>query len=144
MFGPYFRTRQNISRAGLTSPKYNPEMKFTFRMHGHSYHNSKKTDVRSVLHGSCHGSIVRRKKNNARRRDGPETHPEKAVLPTSDAMVLLKHFLRGELPGVEGIHRVIGRRNVPSGEINWDTLGQGLIVWKVTCFMQRFTVNHLS
>ncbi len=33
------------------------------------------------------------------------------VLPTSDAMVLAaKYFLRGELPGVEGLHRVIGGR----------------------------------
>lgn len=31
------------------------------------------------------------------------------VLPTSDAMVLAaKYFLRGELPGVEGLHRAIG------------------------------------
>ena len=33
------------------------------------------------------------------------------VLPTSDAMVLAaKHFLRGELPGVDGIHRAIGKK----------------------------------
>ena len=40
------------------------------------------------------------------------SYPERVfVLPTSDAMVLAaKHFLRGELPGVEGIHRVIGRK----------------------------------
>lgn len=33
------------------------------------------------------------------------------ILPTSDAMVIAaKHFLRGELPGIEGIHRVIGNK----------------------------------
>jgi len=33
------------------------------------------------------------------------------ILPTSDAMVLaVKYYLRGELPGVEGIHRVIGKK----------------------------------
>ena len=33
------------------------------------------------------------------------------VLPTSDAMVLAaKHFIRGELPGIEGLHRVIGKK----------------------------------
>ena len=31
------------------------------------------------------------------------------IMPTSDAMVLAaKHFLRGELPGIEGIHRAVG------------------------------------
>lgn len=31
------------------------------------------------------------------------------ILPTSDAMVIAaKHFLRGELPGIEGVHRAIG------------------------------------
>ncbi len=39
-------------------------------------------------------------------------YPNKVfVLPTCDAMVLAgKHFLRGELPGIEGIHRVIGNK----------------------------------
>jgi hypothetical protein len=33
------------------------------------------------------------------------------ILPTCDAMVLAgKHFLRGELPGIDGIHRVIGKQ----------------------------------
>lgn len=31
------------------------------------------------------------------------------IMPTSDAMVLAaKHYLRGELPGIEGLHRVVG------------------------------------
>lgn len=31
------------------------------------------------------------------------------IMPTCDAMVLAaKHFLRGELPGIEGLHRVVG------------------------------------
>ncbi|MEM1296561.1 MAG: hypothetical protein AAGH89_14430 [Verrucomicrobiota bacterium] len=33
------------------------------------------------------------------------------ILPTCDAMVIAaKHFLRGELPGIEGIHRAVGER----------------------------------
>ncbi len=38
------------------------------------------------------------------------THtPQIYLMPTSDAMVLAaKHFLRGELPGIEGVHRVVG------------------------------------
>jgi hypothetical protein len=41
-----------------------------------------------------------------------ETYPEKVfIMPTSDAMVLAaKHYLRGELPGIEGINRIIGKK----------------------------------
>lgn len=37
-------------------------------------------------------------------------YPDKVfIMPTSDAMTLAaKHFIRGELPGVEGLHKVIG------------------------------------
>ena len=37
-------------------------------------------------------------------------HPHKVfIMPTSDAMTLAaKRFLRGELPGIEGVHQVIG------------------------------------
>ncbi len=39
-------------------------------------------------------------------------HPSKVyVLPTCEAMVLaVQHYHRGELPGVEGIHSAIGKR----------------------------------
>ncbi|NNE90863.1 MAG: hypothetical protein HKN23_04385 [Verrucomicrobiales bacterium] len=42
-----------------------------------------------------------------------ERHPgtEIYTMPTSDSMVLAaKHYLRGELPGVEGINRIIGKK----------------------------------
>ena len=41
-----------------------------------------------------------------------KAYPNKIfILPTSDAMVLAaKHFIRGELPGIEGLHRVIGKK----------------------------------
>jgi hypothetical protein len=41
-----------------------------------------------------------------------EKHPDRVfIMPTSDAMVLAaKHFLRGDLPGVQGIHRIIGKK----------------------------------
>ena len=41
-----------------------------------------------------------------------ESYPNKVfIMPTSDAMVLAaKHYLRGELPGIEGINRVIGKK----------------------------------
>ncbi len=42
-----------------------------------------------------------------------EGHGEKVfILPTSDAMLLsAQHYLRGELPGVEGINSIIGKKN---------------------------------
>jgi len=41
-----------------------------------------------------------------------QAYPDKVyVMPTSDAMVLaVEHFHRGELPGVEGIHALIGKQ----------------------------------
>lgn len=41
-----------------------------------------------------------------------ESHPDQVfIMPTSDAMVLAaKHYLRGELPGIEGINQIIGKK----------------------------------
>ncbi len=42
-----------------------------------------------------------------------ESYPDKVfIMPTSDAMVLAaKHYLRGELPGIEGINKIIGKKD---------------------------------
>lgn len=42
-----------------------------------------------------------------------ERHPDKVfVMPTSDAMVLaVQYYHRGELPGVEGIHKAVGKKD---------------------------------
>ena len=49
------------------------------------------------------------------------------VLPTSDAMVLAaKHFVRGELPGIEGLHRVIGKKERSLWKDQLGHLGPGL------------------
>ncbi len=42
-----------------------------------------------------------------------ESYPDRVfIMPTSDAMVLAaKHYLRGELPGIEGINRIIGKKD---------------------------------
>lgn len=41
-----------------------------------------------------------------------ESHTQQIyIMPTSDAMVLAaKHYLRGELPGIEGINQIIGKK----------------------------------
>jgi len=49
------------------------------------------------------------------------------ILPTSDAMVLAaKHFIRGELPGIEGLHRVIGGKERSLWRDQLGHLGPGL------------------
>ncbi|NND97236.1 MAG: hypothetical protein HKN47_07900 [Pirellulaceae bacterium] len=49
------------------------------------------------------------------------------VLPTSDAMVLAaKHFVRGEMPGIEGLHRVIGKKERSLWKDQLGHLGPGL------------------
>ncbi len=57
-----------------------------------------------------------------------EAYPGKVfVLPTSDAMVLAaKHFIRGELPGIEGLHRVIGKKERSLWKDQLGHLGPGL------------------
>jgi hypothetical protein len=57
-----------------------------------------------------------------------EAYPDKVfVLPTSDAMVLAaKHFIRGELPGIEGLHRVIGKKERSLWRDQLGHLGPGL------------------
>jgi hypothetical protein len=49
------------------------------------------------------------------------------VVPTSDAMVLAaKHFIRGELPGIEGLHRSIGKKERSLWKDQLGHLGPGL------------------
>lgn len=49
------------------------------------------------------------------------------VIPTSDAMVLAaKHYIRGELPGIEGIHSVIGKKKRSLWKDRLGHLGPGL------------------
>ncbi len=55
-------------------------------------------------------------------------HPRKAfVMPTSDAMVLaVEYYHQGKLPGVEGIHRVIGKKERSLWNDHLGHLGPGL------------------
>lgn len=49
------------------------------------------------------------------------------VLPTSDAMVLAaKYFVRGELPGIEGLHTAIGKKQRSLWKDRVGHLGPGL------------------
>lgn len=55
-------------------------------------------------------------------------HPDKVfVLPTSEAMVLaVQHYRRGDLPGVEGIHTVVGKKERSLWRDRLGHLGPGL------------------
>ena len=54
-------------------------------------------------------------------------YPDKFfILPTSDAMTLAaKHYLRGELPGIEGINKVIGKKERSIWQDQLGHLGPG-------------------
>jgi hypothetical protein len=48
------------------------------------------------------------------------------IMPTSDAMVLAaKHYLRGELPGIEGINKIIGKKERSLWKDHLGHLGPG-------------------
>ena len=55
-------------------------------------------------------------------------HPDKVfVLPTSEAMVLaVQHYCRGDLPGVEGIHAAVGKKERSLWRDHLGHLGPGL------------------
>ena len=116
MFGPYFQDQAKYFSCWIDfCLKYNPEMKFYIsdawpqlsqlkeKPTSEAFFTEAVMDQLSDERKTMHAGVMDPLRNS---------YPEKVfVLPTSDAMVLAaKHFLRGELPGVEGIHRVIGRK----------------------------------
>ena len=116
MFGPYFQDQAKYFSCWIDfCLKYNPEMKFYIsdawpqlsqlkeKPTSEAFFTEAVMDQLSGERKTMHAVVMDPLRNS---------YPEKVfVLPTSDAMVLAaKHFLRGELPGVEGIHRVIGRK----------------------------------
>ena len=75
-----------------------------------------------------------------------EKYPDKVfILPTSDAMVLAaKYFLRGELPGIEGIHRVIGKKERSLWRDQLGHIGPASSDWRATCFTRPFMESRPS
>lgn len=116
MWGPYFNDRPEYYSCWVDfCLKYNPEMKFYLSdAWPQLYQLGKNPESESFF---THEVIDRMGKERTEEyiknvqllRD---QYPEKIfVMPTSDAMVLAaKAYLDGDLPGIEGIHRVIGKK----------------------------------
>lgn len=116
MWGPYFNDRTEYYSCWVDfCLKYNPEMKFylsdawpqLYQLGKNPRDESFFTDEVLDRMGS-----ERRQEYVERVEELRDKYPGKIfVMPTSDAMVLAgKSYLRGELDGIEGIHRVIGNK----------------------------------
>ncbi len=116
MWGPYFKDRPVFYSCWIDfCLKYNPEMKFYLSDAWPQLHQLGENPKSEAFFtpeifdrlGAEKRSVYVEMVESLRSK-----YPDKVfVLPTSDAMVLAaKYFLRGELPGIDGIHRVIGNQ----------------------------------
>ncbi|MEM9160955.1 MAG: hypothetical protein AAGB46_18040 [Verrucomicrobiota bacterium] len=117
MWGPYFMDRPEFYTCWIDfCKKYNPEMKFFLSdAWPQLYQLGKDPESEDVFteelmerlgaeKNEAYGELLEKLR---------EENPGKVfMLPTSDAMVLAaKHFLRGELPGIEGMHKAVGGKD---------------------------------
>jgi hypothetical protein len=116
MFGPYFQDQPKYYSCWIDfCLKYNPDMKFYLsdawpqlsqlkeRPKSEAFFTDEVLDQLAEERKKMHALIIDPLR---------KAYPGKVfILPTSDSMVLAaKHFIRGELPGIEGLHRVIGKK----------------------------------
>lgn len=116
MFGPYYNDRSSYYSCWIDfCLKYNPDMKFYL---SDAWPQLDQLDENPKSEAFFTEEVMEQM-GREKRATYAETldplvkaYPGKVfVLPTSDAMVLAaKHYLRGELPGVEGLHRAIGKK----------------------------------
>jgi len=115
MWGPYFNERPEYYSSWIDfALRYQPEMKFYLSDAWPQLYQlgDERPDSENLFTEKIFERIGKEK------REGysglietlRESYPERVfILPTSDAMTLAaKAYLRGELPGVEGINRIIG------------------------------------
>ena len=116
MFGPYYNDRAVYYSCWIDfCLKYNPEMKFYL---SDAWPQLEQLGKNPTSEDYFTEEVLDRMGKDRRASYAEtldplrESYPGKVfVLPTSDAMVLAaKHFVRGELPGIEGLHRVIGKQ----------------------------------
>ena len=132
MFGPYFNDQPKYYSCWFDfCLKHNPEMKFYLsdawpqlsqlkeKPTSEDYFTAAVLDQMAQERRAVHATVI-----------GPlrKAYPERVfILPTSDAMVLAaKHFIRGELPGIDGLHRVIGKQERSLWKDQLGHLGPGL------------------
>ena len=132
MFGPYFNDKPAYYSCWFDfCLKHNPEMKFYL---SDAWPQLEQLDERPSSEDFFTEAVLdemgrqRREKYAEVLEPLLESYPGKVyVLPTSDAMVLAaKHFVRGELPGIEGLHRVIGKKERSLWRDQLGHLGPGL------------------
>ncbi|MGI9470395.1 MAG: hypothetical protein ACR2NZ_02605 [Rubripirellula sp.] len=116
MFGPYFNDRAVYYSCWIDfCLRYNPDMKFYLsdawpqleqlgeNPSSEDYFTVEVLDEMGKTRRASYAEVL-----DPLRKEYPD---RVFVLPTSDAMVLAaKHFVRGELPGIEGLHRAIGKK----------------------------------
>ena len=116
MFGPYYNDRAEFYSCWIDfCLKYNPDMKFYLSDAWPQLEQLDKIPTsEKELTAEVFDRMGKEKLASYSETLNPllEAYPGKVfVLPTSKAMVLAaKHYLRGELPGVEGLHRFIGKK----------------------------------
>ena len=116
MWGPYYQDRPRYYSCWIDfCLKYNPDMKFYLsdawpQLDQLEQLPASETELTDEVFDrmsrekyEIFGTIVEKLK---------KSYPQKVyVMPTCDAMVLaVQRFHKGELPGVEGIHKVIGKK----------------------------------
>ena len=116
MWGPYFNDQPEYYTCWIDfSLKYNPDMKFflsdawpqLYQLEeipkSEDFFTEEIMDRLGKERASGYAELV----NGLNKRYGRRVF----IMPTSDAMVLAaKHKIRGELPGIEGIHKVVGKK----------------------------------
>ena len=132
MFGPYYQDRAVYYSCWFDfCLKYNPGMKFYL---SDAWPQLEQLRQQPKSEAFFTESVLERL-GKERRATFSKTlvplrkaYPGKVfVIPTSDAMVLAaKRFLRGELPGIKGLHRAIGKKHRSLWRDRLGHLGPGL------------------
>jgi len=132
MFGPYYNDRAEYYSCWIDfCLKYNPDMKFYLSDAWPQLEQlKKKPKSEAFFTAEVLDRMASEKRATSQKTLDPllKAYPNKIfVLPTSDAMVLAaKHFIRGELPGIEGLHRAIGKQERSLWKDQLGHLGPGL------------------
>jgi hypothetical protein len=116
MWGPFYHDRPEYYSCWIDfCLKYNPQMKF-YLMNGWpqigQFSELPKSEEAFTVQTIARMGDVKKEVFAKIIRALNKQYPGRVfVLPTCDAMVLAaQHYLRDELPGVEGIHRLVGKK----------------------------------
>ena len=131
-FGPYYNDRPEYYSCWIDfCLKYNPDMKFFISDAWPQLEQlGTKPKFEADLTADIFDQLGTEKREIARTTLDPlrKAYPGRVfVMPTSDALVLAaKHFIRGELPGIDGLHKSIGGKERSLWKDHLGHLGPGL------------------